>query len=252
MINILIPLGGKSTFFDAEEYPFPKPLIEIHGKLMIELLLESFSNIEEEHSFIFIVQQEDCRKYHLDNTLRLLTDGKCDIVVLNHLAQGAACSALMAIDYIDSSNKLVISNGDQIIDGDMNHFLQYMEEKKSDAGAICFESVHPKWSYVRLDEHGSIVETAEKRPISKNAIAGFYYFKHGSDFVKSAMKSIEKDSSVDGLYYIAPTLNEMVLENKRLDVYKIENHRYHSFYSPQKIKEYEISLASREVFRADR
>ncbi len=252
MINILIPLGGKSAFFDNEEYPFPKPLIEINGKLMIELLIDSFSNIEEEYKFIFIVQQEDCRKYHLDNTLKLLTNDKCEIVILDNLTKGAACSALMAIDHIDTHDKLIISNGDQVIDSDMNHILGFMEGKKSDAGVVCFESVHPKWSYVRLDENDCIVETAEKRPISKNAIAGFYYFRHGIDFVKSAMKSIEKDSSVDGFYYIAPTLNEMVLENKKLDIYKIENHRYHSFYSPQKIKEYETSLGGREVLREDR
>src|SRR6266702_239375 len=188
MINILIPLGGKSAFFDNEEYPFPKPLIEINGKLMIELLIDSFSNIEEEYKFIFIVQQEDCRKYHLDNTLKLLTNDKCEIVILDNLTKGAACSALMAIDHIDTHDKLIISNGDQVIDSDMNHILGFMEGKKSDAGVVCFESVHPKWSYVRLDENDCIVETAEKRPISKNAIAGFYYFRHGIDFVNSAMK----------------------------------------------------------------
>lgn len=250
MINILIPLGGKSTFFDIEEYPFPKPFVEINGKLMIELLIDSFASISEDHKFIFIVQQDDCRKFHLDNTLQLITNNKCEIVVLNNLTKGAACSALMAIDHIDTEDKLIVSNGDQVIDGDMNQILGFFEDKKSDAGVVCFESVHPKWSYVRLDENDGIVETAEKRPISKNAIAGFYFFRHGADFVKSAMKSIEKDSSIDGLYYVAPTLNEMVLDNKRLDLYKIDNSRYHSFYSPQKIKEYEMSLPSREVLHA--
>jgi len=247
MLNILIPLGGKSAFFDVEEYPFPKPLIEINGKLMIELLIDSFVTIEEEYTFIFVVQQEDCRKYHLDNTLKLLTNDKCKIVILNNLAKGAACSALMAIDHINTADKLVISNGDQVVDGDMNNILLFMEEKNSDAGVVCFQSVHPKWSYVRLDENGGIVETAEKRPISKNAIAGIYYFRHGTDFVTSAMRSIAKDASVDGLFYIAPTLNELVLENKKLDLFRIETHQYHSFYSPQKIKEYEMSLTSREI-----
>jgi len=243
MINILIPLGGKSAFFDIDEYPYPKPLIEINGKLMIELLIESFSSISEDHRFIFIVQQEDCRKFHLDSTLRLLTNNNCELVMLGNVTKGAACSALMAIDHIDNDDQLIISNGDQLLDTDISIVLDHMKNNKSDAGVVCFESVHPKWSYVRLDENGSIIETAEKRPISKNAIAGFYYFSRGADFVRSAMKSIEKDANVDGLYFIAPVMNEMVLENKKLEIFKINNSLYHSFYSPQKIKEYEAKFS---------
>jgi len=242
MINILVPLGGKSAFFDSIEYPYPKPLIEVNGKLMIELLIQSYSSITEDHKYIFVINQEDSRKYHLDSTLRLLTNNNCEVVILSNVTKGAACSVLMAIDHIDSDDILIISNGDQILDIDITIVLDHMKGKKSDAGVVCFESVHPRWSYVRLDENGRIIETAEKRPISKNAIAGLYYFRHGKDFVKSAMKSIEKDANVDGLYFIAPVLNEMVLENKKLDIFKINNDRYHSFYSPQKIREYEVKV----------
>ena len=54
---------------------------------------------------------------------------------------------------------------------------------------------------------------------------------------------INKDSSINGLYYIAPTLNEMVLENKTISIFQIENSIYHTFYTPQKIKEYERLLS---------
>ncbi|HEY9702653.1 MAG TPA: hypothetical protein V6C58_09415, partial [Allocoleopsis sp.] len=87
-----------------------------------------------------------------------------------------------------------------------------------------------------------VVETAEKKPISRNAIAGFYYFKHGKDFVSAAFKSIEKDANVNGLYFVAPTYNELVLENKHIGVTFIDSSVYHSFYSPAKIAEYESFL----------
>ena len=148
----------------------------------------------------------------------------------------------MAIEHMDNPDKLVISNGDQVIEEDLNRPLSFFDERRADAGVIAFESVHPKWSYVRLGTDGRVIETAEKRPISKHAIAGFYYFKRGSDFVKSAMQSIEKDASVNGIYFIAPCINEMVLQNKRIEMFPIEDRRYRSFYSPQKIKEYEKEL----------
>lgn len=238
MINILIPLGGKSSFFDNDSYPFPKPLIEINGLPMIELVLKNFINLKCDKKFIFVINKTDCNKYHLDNVLKLLTNNACEIIILPGETKGAACSALMAIDYIDNQNPLIISNGDQVLDINFNDLLNSFENRNVDAGVICFESVHPKWSYVRL-ENDKIIETAEKRPVSKNAIAGFYYFKQGNLFVKAAMQSIEKDASVEGLYYIAPIFNELVLENKNLEIIKIDANKYHSFYSPQKIKEYE-------------
>lgn len=247
MLNILIPMGGISTFFESDEYPYPKPFIEINGSLMIELVIANFAHIKEPHRFLFIVQKADCSAYHLDDTLRLLAGEQCEIITLNGETKGAACSALMAIDYIDNDDKLIIANGDQILDLDMNDLLGFFDSRASDGGVVSFTSVHPKWSYVRLDEQQRIVETAEKRPISNNAIAGLYYYRRGHDFVTSAMKSIEKDANVKGLYFIAPTLNEMVLENKSIDIYRLEKERYHSFYSPQKIKEYELRCSKWEV-----
>lgn len=239
MLNILVPLGGKSNFFDTAEYPFPKPIIEINGKPMIELVINNLNKIQKEKKFIFVVNENDCQKYHIDNVLNLLTEGNCEIVKITGQTKGAVCSALLAISHIYTKDNLIISNGDQVISHDLQKIYETFLDKNVDAGTICFESVHPKWSYVRLDENNKIIETAEKRPISKNAIAGFYFFKHGYDFVNSAMRSIEKDANVDGMYFIAPTLNEMILENKVLMPYHINSSDYHSFYSPQKIKEFE-------------
>jgi dTDP-glucose pyrophosphorylase len=173
--------------------------------------------------------------------LRLLTKGNCHIIRLKGDTKGAVCSALMAIEHINNQDELVIVNADSIIEHDLNQALNYFRSEKADGGVISFNSVHPKWSYVRLDDKGKIVEAAEKMPISTDAIAGFYYFGKGTYFVDSAMKSIEKEASVNDLYYIAPVFNELVLSNMNLLSYKIPKTQYHSFYSPQKIKEYERS-----------
>jgi dTDP-glucose pyrophosphorylase len=239
MLNIVIPLAGPSNFFDINEYPFPKPLIEINGFTMIQHVIENLNLITCEKKFIFIVKKDDCIKYHLNNVLNLLTKNECEIIVLEKETMGAAATVLMAIEKINNEDELLISNGDQIILEDLNSIINYFVNNMADAGTICFESVHPKWSFVRIDETNQIIETAEKKPISNLAIAGWYYFKKGKDYVKSAMKSIKNDASINGYYYIAPTLNEMILDNKRIDFQIIESKKYYSFYSPQKIKEYE-------------
>lgn len=238
MVNILLPMGG-ATFFNLPEYPFPKPLIEIHNKPIIQLVIENLNRIKSEKNFIFIVNSEDCREFYIDKTINLLAGESCQIIKLTGETRGAACSVLMAIEHIDNELPLIIANSDQIFENDINQAIDYFQEENFDAGVVCFDSVHPRWSYVRTDQEGYIVESAEKRPISKNAIAGFYYFKHGRDFVRAAMQSIKKDNNVNGLYYIAPAIGELVLERKKLGVYKIDVEQYHTFYTPQKIKEYE-------------
>jgi dTDP-glucose pyrophosphorylase len=239
MINILMLLAGKSKFFEAPEYQFPRPLIEINGRSMVELTIDNLKGIKQEKRFIFVVNEQDCAKYHIDNVLMLATDDNCKIVRLTGETKGAACSALLATEYIDNKDRLIISNTDQIIEEDINKILDFFEKKDADGGVVCFETIHPRWSYVTVNKNDEIIEAAEKKPISKNAIAGFYYFKHGCDFVKSAMGSIEKDTNVNGAYYIAPTFNEMVLENKSLVIFRLDSNKYHSFYSPQRIREYE-------------
>jgi len=239
MINILMTMAGKSNFFDSAEFIYPKPLIEIRGKSMVELAIENYSQIGDKVKYIFIVNALDCSKYHLDNVLKLLTNEECEIIKIGSETKGAVCSALLAIDIINNENPLVIANSDQVIEEDINKVLAYFKDKDFDAGVITFETVHPRWSYVKVDNRDMIIEAAEKRPISKKAIAGFYYFKRGGYFVEAAMRSIEKDANVEGSYYVAPTLNELILKGMRLGFYNIDSNKYHTFYSPQKISEYE-------------
>jgi hypothetical protein len=62
-------------------------------------------------------------------------------------------------------------------------------------------------------------------PISRNAIAGTYYFKHGEDFARAAMKMILKDSNVNGFYYNSQVFNELILEGKKIQMQKIPAQR---------------------------
>ena len=75
--------------------------------------------------------------------------------------------------------------------------------------------------------------------MSKDAIAGFYYFKKGSDYVGAAKKVLQKRNELNGKYYISATLNELILAGKSVGYYDIEQSQYHSFYSPDKVKEFE-------------
>lgn len=237
-MKVLIPIAGKSRFFDSKNSPFSKPLIEIKGKSMIQHVIDNMLQIDDEFEFIFIVNSEDCKKFHLHNILKLLSH-KCSVVKVNEKTKGALCSILMGINHINDNEELIICNGDQIIDCNLNEVMSSFRNKNLDVGLITFNSVHPRWSYVRYDNNNNVVETAEKRPLSKHAIAGFYYFQNATDFITGAMDSIRKGADVNGAYYIAPSINQLILKNKKIGTFEINSKQYHSFYSPQKIREYE-------------
>lgn len=238
MINILIPMAGGTSFFDDANYYFPKPIIEVAGIPMIERVVENLSTIKEQKRFIFVVREIDCIKFHLDKALRLLPEEEIVVIKTERDTKGAACSSLLAMDYINNNEPLIISNGDQIIDINFNSVLNKFYKNHIDAGCIHFDSIHPRWSYISIKKT-QIVEAAEKEPISKNAIAGFYFFNQGSHFVEAAKKMIVNDAHVNGQFFIAPVFNELILMGKKLTSEKISTSQYHTFYSPQKIEEYE-------------
>ncbi len=238
-MNLVIPIASGSNFFKIEEFGYPKPLIEIMGRPMIQHVIENITTNIEFKKIIFIVKQDDCEKYHLDQTLSLLSPITPVVIKVRGETQGALCSVLLAIDHIYDDEPLIIANADQIFDGGVAEVIASFIASPLDAACAAFNSVHPRWSYVRLNQEGNVVEAAEKRPISRNAIAGLYLYKKGKEFIKNSMNSIKNGSSTDGKYFISPVFNEYVLSGKAVGCFSIDNQRYHSFYTPQKIYEYE-------------
>jgi len=239
MINVLVPCMGKSVFY--KDSFFPKMLYEVNGETLLEAVVHNYSSLNN-HKMIFVFGDEECKKFHLDDSARILTGPNGKAIVLKHETKGALCTCLMAYPEIDNEDALIICNSDQVIDIDFNEVITYFESRNADAGVIIFDSIHPRWSYARIVDDFSVVELAEKRPLSNHAIAGFYYFRHGKDFLASATQAILKENNTDGIYYISASLNELILMNKSVVAYQIDKRRYHSFYAPEKIKDYEKEL----------
>ena len=241
-MNLVIPIASSSKFFNIEEYGYPKPLIEIMGMPMIEHVIKNITHGNSFKKIIFIVQQDECDRFHLDSSLNLLSPIKPEIIKLRSDTQGALCSILLSIEHINNDQPLLISNADQIFDRGIANYVERFNISDLDAACLTFSSVHPRWSYVKESDAGLVIETAEKRPISKHAIDGIYFYKKGFDFIQNSMTSIKRGASIDGKYFIAPVFNEYVLSGKRVGHYAVPNEHYHTFYSPQKIEEYESSL----------
>ena len=205
-LNVLIPMAGAGSRFANAGYTFPKPLIDVEGKPMIQVVVE---NLNIDANYIYVVQKSHREKYNLDTLLNLITPN-CTIVEVDGVTDGAACTALLAKEFIDNGNPLFFANSDQFVEWDSNEFFYKMNENDVDGGIPVFHSTHPKWSFAKLNEDGFVTEVQEKNPISDLATIGFYYWKQGSDFVKYAEEMIEQDIRVNGEFYVCPVYNNAI------------------------------------------
>lgn len=243
MINILVLMSGSSQAFKDAGYPYPKNLVEIGSQPLLQRVLDHLRPLREmDARFICVLRREENRKHHTGAVIQLL-DPKAHLVELNGDTSGAACSALMAVEQVNNDDPLVIVNGDQLLlDVDLPSVVRDFQNRQLDGGVIVFEDIHPRWSFVKCDEKGLIVETAEKRPISNLATAGFYYFAKGSDFVVAATEMIKKDAHVGGLFYICPAYNELILRQRRIGIHRIARQSYRSLATPADVHAYETQF----------
>ena len=216
-LTVLIPMAGAGSRFQQAGYTFPKPLIDVKGKPMIQLVVE---NLNIKANYVYVVQKEHREKYNLDTLLNLITPG-CKIVEVDGITEGAACTALLAKEYIDKDTPLFFANSDQFVEWDSNEFLYKMNETNADGGIVSFRATHPKWSFAKVDEQGLVTEVAEKNPISDIATVGYYYWKKGSDFVKYAEDMIQKDIRVNNEFYVCPVFNQAIEDNKEIRTFDI-------------------------------
>jgi dTDP-glucose pyrophosphorylase len=244
-MKVVVPMAGPDDAFQLNGIVTSKNLIELDGRPLVQHVYENLAQLENS-DFVFVVRKEEVSRYHLAEVLKLLSPA-AQVIVAHSATAGAACTALLAIEHIGRDEELVITNGDQVIQEDLAKVVATFRDHDLDGGTIIFDSVHPRWSYVRVDAEGLVREAAEKRPISRNATAGFYYFRRGGDFVEAAAALIRKDAHVNGNFYVCPTFNQLILEGKRIGTFPIQRDAYFSFATPQGVQLYEEHLGRTSV-----
>jgi dTDP-glucose pyrophosphorylase len=138
------------------------------------------------------------------------------------VTEGAACTTLLAREFIDNDNPLVIANSDQFVEWNSNNILYAFSTEGIDGGILTFDSTHPKWSYAKLDKDNFVCEVAEKQPISNNATVGIYYWAKGEDYVSCADEMIEKNIRTNGEFYVCPAFNQLIARGGKIRIKKIE------------------------------
>lgn len=236
-LNVLIPMAGAGSRFERAGYKNPKPLIDVNGVPMIKVVTD---NINLDANFIYIVQKKHIEKYNLKTLLNIISPG-CNVIEVNGVTEGAACTSLLAKELINNNSSLLIANSDQLIEWNSNDFFYKMNESSCDGSIITFNSNLPKWSFAKVDKNGKVTEVAEKKPISNNASVGIYYWRRGCDYVRYTEQMIRNNTRTNNEFYICPVYNEAIKDNKIIKNYSIE--QMYGLGTPEDLNKYLIKYA---------
>jgi 3,4-dihydroxy-2-butanone 4-phosphate synthase len=234
-MNILIPMAGSSKKFKDTGYTLPKPLIDVDGKPMIQRVIE---NLPIKGDYFFIIQKSDNEKYHITTTLEnIMKYNKFKVIEIVGPTEGQAVTALYAKEFINNNEQLLIVNSDNYFVWDIEHFIKELKEFhdgmiftfKDDTGS-------PNWCYAKIDENNYVESLIEKVPVSEHALAGAFYWQHGSQFVSCAEKMIEKNIRTNNEFYIGPVFNEAIKDGLKIYNYKLFDMK--SMSTPKDLEEF--------------
>lgn len=213
---------------------------------MIELVMKNLICQNEKMHFIFLCLSDFVRMYGKEFSEKISkvcdkqyeplavwgdTTGQVferrvtyEVVEVNSVTEGAACTVLLAEDKIDNDQELIIANCDQLVlDPEyMKASIDYYRLKEADGGILSFLNDSPKWSYCRMAGE-KVTEVVEKQVVSNIATVGIYYYREGKMFVDAAKCMMSRNFRVNGEFYVAPAYNDMICRNQKVIPYMVND-----------------------------
>ena len=243
MINIVIPMAGLGSRFSAAGFEKPKPFIDVSGKAMIVRVLENLAYQNARYILI-------ARKEHIQKESELVNEIKksynVDIITIDEVTEGTACTVLAAKDFINNNDPLVIANSDQIVDINFHDFVDDSLNRNLDGSILTFidEKKNPKWSFAKINKNQMVTKVKEKQPISKYATVGIYMFNKGRYFIDGVTDMIASNDRVNGEFYTCPVYNYLISDRLQIGIYDIAFNKMHGMGTPEDLTEYLSLLKS--------
>jgi NDP-sugar pyrophosphorylase family protein len=238
-INVLVPMAGEGSRFKQAGIDIPKPFISVKGKPMINYALDNVKCADYIMNFILI-----CRREHIENypehAEKLIERYDPEVLLVDKLTEGAACTTLIAKSFINKDDALFIINCDQFLEWDVKDF--YQNALKVDGCIVTLETNRADFSYARTNECGWVVETAEKKPISPHGTVGYYFWRRGADYVVAAESMIAQNIRVNNEFYVCPTYNEGIRAGLRVSIYDVK--KMWCLGTPQDVENFERDYVS--------
>ena len=237
-MNIVIPMAGLGSRFSDAGYTTPKPFIEIEGKPMI---LEAVNTLGFEGNYIFIIRKDE---YIKNKMKEIFPDSQ--VIEVDYLTDGPASSVMLAKEFINNDEELIVANCDQIMWWDAETVIKQIRVMDYDGVVVTYHETTPKNSYARINRRGYVTKMAEKQVISNVSLNGIHYWKKGKYFVESTESMVEKNIRFNNEFYVSLTYNQMIEKGLKVGIYHIPNEFHNAVGTPDDLNRYFEKISTYE------
>ncbi|MGH2537093.1 MAG: hypothetical protein ACRDHL_06845, partial [Candidatus Promineifilaceae bacterium] len=239
----LLPMAGRGSRFFQERYRLPKPFVPVGGRPMFLRAAVAFPPAEQT---IFLALAEHLRRYPLAQTLAKHFPGHI-LIPVDGPTEGQACTCLLAEPELPPQAELFIASCDYEMLYDRAAYAALRADPAVDVVIWTFRIGSLKmadpnaFAYCRLDG-GRVVEVVEKRTISSRperdpAVVGSFSFRKAELFLRGAKAMIAKDVRVNGEFYVATSINQLIAAGANVATFEID--KFISFGNPYELMHYE-------------
>ena len=237
-MNIVIPMAGLGSRFSDAGYTTPKPFIEIEGKPMI---FEAVNTLGFEGHYIFIIRKDE----YIKNRMKEIFPNS-QIIEVDYLTDGPASSVMLAKEFINNDEELIVANCDQIMWWDAETVIKQIRVMDYDGVVVTYHETTPKNSYARINRRGYVTKMAEKQVISNVSLNGIHYWKKGKYFVESTESMVEKNIRFNNEFYVSLTYNQMIEKGLKVGIYHIPNEFHNAVGTPDDLNRYFEKISTYE------
>lgn len=233
-MKCLILAAGYATRLYPLTENFPKPLLEVQGKTILDWLIDDIDTLGVIDEYIVISNHKFAHHFDAwaaksEKKLTVIDDGTSS----NETRLGAVKDIQFAIDQLGLDEDLLVIAGDNLLDFSLTSFVRYAMDKKTSCVMRYYEPSDQrllKCGVVTVDEADKVLEMTEKSPTPAThwACPPFYFYTR--EDAKLVQKGIDSGCGVDAPgSYIAwlckqTTVHAMEMPGSRYDIGNLESY----------------------------
>ncbi len=258
--KILIPMAGAGQRFADAGYRVHKPAIPTIDrydgteKPMVVCATKDLPGVAADGSNVIYVDRTFHREDGVEDAIRAYYE-KAQFITIDRLTEGQACTCMLAKDYLDPEEELLIAGCDNGMDIDRAAF----EETKRACDCIVFTYRHNEavlqnpnaYGWMLTDEAGNITGTSIKKAISDTpmedpAVVATFWFRKAKVFFDATEKMIRENDRINGEFYVDQTVKHVIDLGYRAKIFDIN--RYVGWGTPADYEGYQNTFAYFKAF----
>ena len=233
-MKCLILAAGYATRLYPLTENFPKPLLAVGEKTILDWLIDDIDTLGEVDEYIVISNHKFA--HHFENwaerksqKITVVDDG----TDTNETRLGAVCDIQFAIDKLSLDDDMLVIAGDNVLDFSLTEFIRYAKNKKTSCIMRYYEPSEVKLlkcGVVTVDSDDRVINMTEKSPTPAThwCCPPFYFYKR--EDARLVQKGIDSGCGTDAPgSYIAwlckqTAVHAMEMPGRRYDIGNLESY----------------------------